>query len=69
MLEDFAKAKPKKEMFPEEKFAKAEILEANYFANSILINNGNFNFTINEMPWQAQLSPYRDAVVVDANND
>lgn len=66
--EDFAKAKLR-EMFPEEKFEKAEVLEANYFANSILINNGNFNFSISQMSWQAQLSPYRDAIVIDANND
>ena len=27
------------------------------------------NFTVKALPWQAQLSSYRDAVVVDANGD
>ena len=27
------------------------------------------NFTLQAMPWQAQLSPLRDAVVINANND
>ena len=35
----------------------------------LLINNGDLNFTTNALPWQAQLSTYRDAVIVDANND
>ena len=30
---------------------------------------GGVNFTTIAMPWQAQLSSYRDAVVVNANND
>jgi hypothetical protein len=45
------------------------VLTADYFSNAILINQGNLNFTLEALPWQAQLSPYRDAVVVDANHD
>jgi hypothetical protein len=45
------------------------VLSANYFANAILINNGNFNFTLKELPWQAQLMPLRDAMVMNANKD
>jgi hypothetical protein len=48
---------------------KADTLSADYFANAVLINDGNLNFTVNALPWQAQLSSYRDAVVVNANDD
>ena len=30
---------------------------------------GGLNFTVAALPWQAQLSSYRDAVVVNANDD
>jgi len=43
-------------------------LLANYFENVVLINDGNWHFTIKPLPWQAQLAPYRDAVIVNANN-
>jgi hypothetical protein len=33
------------------------------------MNDGNLNFTVQAMPWQAQISPYKTAVVVDANGD
>jgi hypothetical protein len=66
--EDFAKA-TLEELFTKEKLQKSDTLTANYFANSILINKGDLNFDVQPMPWQAQLSPYRDAVVVDANGD
>ncbi len=66
--EDFAKADLAK-IFTSEKLDKAELLTANYFSNAILINQGNLNFTVQALPWQAQLSSYRDAVVIDANHD
>ncbi len=66
--EDFAKA-TLQDLFTKEKLNSSEILTANYFANAILINKGNLNFDVQPMPWLAQLSPYRDAVVVDANGD
>lgn len=66
--EDFAKADLAK-IFTSEKLDKAELLTANYFSNALLINQGNLNFTVQALPWQAQLSPYRDAVVIDANHD
>jgi len=65
---DFAKASLD-EIFTKEKLKNSEILTENYFQNAILINKGNLNFTVEPLPWQAQLSPYRDAVVVDANGD
>lgn len=66
--EDFAKASLS-EIFGPAKLGAADKFYANYFSNSILINDGNWNFTIKPMPWQAQLSTYRDAVIINANND
>ena len=65
---DFAKASLD-QIFSAEKLKSAEVLTANYFANSILINKGNLQFDVVPMTWQAQLSPFRDAVIVNANND
>jgi len=65
---DFAEASIT-EIFGSEKLKNAQTLTADYFANAVLINNGGLNFTTIAIPWQAQLSSYRDAVVVDANND
>lgn len=65
---DFAKASLS-EIFTSEKINNAVVSTADYFSNAVFINNGNFNFTIKAMPWQAQLSCYRSAVLVNANND
>jgi hypothetical protein len=66
--EDFAKAKLE-DIFSAEKLKNAQLFTADYFSNSILINNGNWGFTLKALPWQAQLTSYRTAAVVDANND
>jgi hypothetical protein len=66
--EDFAKASLK-DLFSIEKLKKADTLTANYFSNAILINDGHLNFSVQAMPWEAQLSPFKDALVVDANGD
>lgn len=66
--EDFAKASLK-ELFSDEKLVSAQVLAADYFANAVLINDGNMNFTLQALPWQAQLSTYRAAVALDANQD
>jgi enediyne biosynthesis protein E4 len=66
--EDFAKARFT-DIFPQSDLDKADILTANYFSNAVLINRGNLKFDVIALPWQAQLSSYRDAVVVDANQD
>ena len=66
--EEFAKASLT-DIFKKEKLEKAEVLTANYFSNVILINNGNWNFTLKELPWEAQLTSYRDAAIADVNND
>jgi hypothetical protein len=66
--EGFAKASLS-DIFGKEKLGSSSILTANYFSNSILINNGNWNFTLKELPWEAQLTPYRDAALADVNED
>ena len=65
---DFAESSLEK-IFSEDKLRKADKFEANYFSNAILINNGNMNFALTPLPWEAQLTSYRDAVVVNVNND
>ena len=65
---DFAKASLD-DIFTADKLKSADVLTADYFSNAVLINNGNLNFTTQALPWQAQLSPYKDAVVINANND
>jgi hypothetical protein len=66
--EDFAKASLKN-IFSENKINSSEVLTANYFSNAILINNGHGNFSVQALPWQAQLTQYRTAAITDANND
>ena len=73
--EDFARASLN-EIFSEDKLMTSDVLSADYFSNSILLNNGNLpagkaglNFITAPMPWLAQLSPYKDAVVINANDD
>jgi len=65
---DFAKASLE-DLFSSSKLAKADVFTANYFSNAVLMNDGNMNFTVNALPPDAQLSSYRDAVVVNANDD
>lgn len=65
---DFAKASLS-DLLTQEKLDNAEVQSADYFSNAVLINQGNLNFILKELPWQAQLSSFRDAVVVNANND
>jgi hypothetical protein len=66
--EDFAKASLN-ELFGEDKLESAEKLTADYFSNAVLINNGNWKFEVRAMPFEAQFTSYKDAVVVNANND
>jgi hypothetical protein len=65
---DFAKASVT-DLFGKEKLAKAIVLSADCFSNSILINQGNLKFSVQRLPWQAQLSSFKDAVIYNANND
>ncbi len=65
---DFANASLN-DIFTKNKLDNATLLTANYFSNAIITDDGKFNFTTTAMPWQAQLSQYRDAIVIDANGD
>ncbi|MFL5739530.1 MAG: VCBS repeat-containing protein [Flavisolibacter sp.] len=65
---DFAQASIN-DIFSEDKLSTAEVFSADYFSNAVLINDGHMNFTTQALPWEAQLSPYRDATVMDANGD
>ncbi len=66
--EDFAKSSLKN-MFGSDKLSTASLFTADYFSNSVLINNGNWQFELRALPWEAQLTSYRDAAVVNANGD
>ncbi len=57
------------ELFTSQKLQRSRIFSADDFSNAVLINEGNLKFSIMNLPWEAQLSCYRDAVVVKANND
>jgi hypothetical protein len=65
---DFAKASLK-EIFGNNYLENSVKFSADYFANAILINKGHWQFELKPLPWEAQLSPYRDAAVLDANGD
>ena len=65
---DFAKA-TLPELFTADKLNKATVLKADYFANAVLINQGDFNFEVRALPTEAQFSSGKAAVVINANND
>ena len=44
-------------------------MTADYFSNAILINNGNLQFEAKPFPGEAQFTSFKDAVVIDANDD
>jgi hypothetical protein len=66
--EDFAKASLYN-LFGADKLKKADVLSADYFSNAVLINDGKGSFSIQALPWLAQLTSYRDAVIINANDD
>jgi len=66
--EDFARA-TLTELFSEKKITGAVQFSADYFSNAVLINKGNFDFEPHALPWDAQLSPYKCAALLYADND
>jgi hypothetical protein len=66
--EDFAKASMS-DLFQESKLKEAHKFTADYMANAVLINQGNLKFDLKVLPLQMQMSTYRDAMVVNANDD
>lgn len=65
---DFANASLK-EIFGADKLNKADLFLADYFSNAVLINDGNMNFEVRPLPWEAQLTSYKTAAIADINND
>jgi hypothetical protein len=68
LAEKYAEA-PLREIFPADKLDDSKILSADYFANAILLNDGKGNFSLHELPAEAQFSPLKCGVVLDANDD
>ncbi len=66
--EDFAKASIA-DILTSDKVESSVVYEVDYLANSVLINDGNLNFKTEPLPFQAQLTPYKTASVIDANGD
>lgn len=65
---DFAKA-TLEDIVSSDKLSAATHFSADYFGNCILMNKGALKFEVVDLPWEAQLSSFRDVVVVNANND
>lgn len=65
---DFAEA-DLKDIVGSGKLKDAQHFTADYFANCVLVNKGNMQFEVSPLPWQAQLTSFRNAVIVNANND
>ena len=57
------------DIFSKSMLNKAVTYSADCFENAVFINDGKLNFTMKPFPWQAQLTTYRSAVVIDANGD
>lgn len=66
--DDFAKS-TLTSLLGESKIEKSEKLEANYFSSAIIMNKGNLQFETIALPYEAQLSSLKDAVIVDNNKD
>ena len=57
------------EIFTAGKLKKAKKYEANYFDNTVIMNQGNGKFETISLPDLAQLTPYMTAQIIDANGD
>jgi hypothetical protein len=66
--EDFAKASLN-DLFGADKLKKAQKYSVDYLSNAFLQNKGDQTFTVTALPYEAQLTTYRTAMVVQANND
>ncbi len=56
-------------IFNSEQLAEANKLELNMLSSIILINNGNFNFEVKQLPKEAQFSPIYAIAADDFDND
>ena len=62
--DDFAKASLN-EIFSVHKLETSDVLTADYFSNSVLINHGNLNFSTVALPWLCLNRLFKDAIVVN----
>jgi hypothetical protein len=65
---DFAKA-TLPELFGSEKLDGADVLSVDYFSNAILLNKGNLEFETKALPVEVQFSSFKDAAIINANDD
>jgi enediyne biosynthesis protein E4 len=57
------------DIFTKEELAHSLVLEANTLSSVILINTGNFNFEVKDLPYEAQFSPIYAITTADFDND
>jgi hypothetical protein len=57
------------EVFSEDQLKKSKVLQFQNPSSSVLVNEGNFEFKISALPWQAQVSPVFTMVCRDVNGD
>jgi enediyne biosynthesis protein E4 len=65
---DYAK-KSIQELFTKDQIGKALVKAVNYASSCIAINNGNGNFTLQNLPAGIQLSSVKSVLPIDINND
>lgn len=68
LAEDFANA-TLADMFSQDKLKASQKYNANWFESILLLNDGQMNYKVLMLPWQAQLAPVKAAAIVDANKD
>ena len=57
------------DIFTKEQLESSLVLEANNLSSVILINQGNFNFEVKDLPFETQLSPVYAITTFDFDND
>ena len=57
------------DIFTPEQLAGAQVYEASHMASSVLLNDGKGNFTVIELPVEAQFAPVHAAFVLDFDGD
>jgi hypothetical protein len=57
------------DILPSSELKQAKILEADQFASSIAINNGNGKFTLTPLPAEAQFAPIYSVLAEDFDRD
>lgn len=66
MSKDFSTA-TLEDIFGDDKIRESMVYEANWFENSVLINDGKGNFTLKVLPNKMQFGPYYGAQMVNKN--